>query len=218
MRTCTAGSTWRASASRLGIPPARICWVGSGLRHKLGLAFNEMVRRGELKPPVVIGRDHLDFRQRGLAQPRNRSDARRQRRRLRLAAAERHVQRRRRRDLSALHHGGGVGMGYSQHSGAGFIVCDGTEAADQHRPRAVERPGTGVMRHADAGLLISPDRAGRAGLAADGLSAADGRGRRRAGRTPWDRPTPPDLPDQPAPVTAREPLHCAETLTRCRPA
>ena len=79
--------------------PARICWVGLGERHRLALAFNEMVRNGELSAPIVIGRDHLDSGSRGLAQPRNRSDARRLRCRLRLAAAERDVERRRRRDL-----------------------------------------------------------------------------------------------------------------------
>ena len=145
--------------------PARICWVGLGLRHKLGLAFNEMVRNGELKAPVVIGRDHLDSGSVASPEPRNRSDARRQRRRVRLAAAQRDAQRRRRRDLGqSLHHGGGVGMGYSQHSGV-VIVCDGTEAADKRIARVLwNDPGTGVMRHADAGYEIAQQCAREQGL------------------------------------------------------
>ena len=79
--------------------PARICWLGLGERHRAGLAFNEMVKRGELKAPIVIGRDHLDSRLGGVPQPRDRGDARRLRRRVRLAAAQRAAQHRRRRDL-----------------------------------------------------------------------------------------------------------------------
>ena len=97
--TCTAGSTWRSERISFQGLPARICWVGLGLRDKLGLAFNEMVRNGELKAPIVIGRDHLDSGSRRLTQPRNRSDEGRQRRRQRLAAAQRDAERRRRRDL-----------------------------------------------------------------------------------------------------------------------
>ena len=145
--------------------PARICWVGLGLRHKLGLAFNEMVRNGELKAPIVIGRDHLDCGSRRLAQPRNRSDAATAATRssdwpllnamLNVAGGATWV---------SLHHGGGVGMGYSQHSGV-VIVCDGTEEADKRIARVLwNDPGTGVMRHADAGYEIAKQCAKEQGL------------------------------------------------------
>jgi urocanate hydratase len=108
--------------------PARICWVGLGQRHKLGLAFNEMVRKGELKAPVVIGRDHLDSGSVASPQPRNRSDEGRLRRGVRLAAAQRLLNTAGGATWVSLHHGGGVGMGFSQHSGV-VIVCDGTDEA-----------------------------------------------------------------------------------------
>ncbi|HXP00670.1 MAG TPA: urocanate hydratase [Luteibacter sp.] len=131
--------------------PARICWVGLGERHRLGLAFNEMVRNGELKAPVVIGRDHLDSG--SVASPNRETEAMRDgsdavsdwpllNAMLNVAGGATWV---------SLHHGGGVGMGYSQHSGV-VIVCDGTEAADKRIARVLwNDPGTGVMRHADAG-------------------------------------------------------------------
>jgi urocanate hydratase len=131
--------------------PARICWVGLGLRDKLGLAFNEMVRNGELKAPVVIGRDHLDSG--SVASPNRETEAMRDgsdavsdwpllNAMLNVAGGATWV---------SLHHGGGVGMGYSQHSGV-VIVCDGSEAADKRIARVLwNDPGTGVMRHADAG-------------------------------------------------------------------
>ncbi len=131
--------------------PARICWVGLGDRHRLGLAFNEMVARGELQAPVVIGRDHLDSG--SVASPNRETEAMLDgsdavsdwpllNALLNTASGATWV---------SFHHGGGVGMGYSQHAGV-VIVCDGTpEAAAAHRARAVERSGTGVMRHADAG-------------------------------------------------------------------
>ncbi|NII53136.1 urocanate hydratase [Luteibacter sp. SG786] len=131
--------------------PARICWVGLGQRHRLGLAFNEMVRNGELKAPVVIGRDHLDSG--SVASPNRETEAMRDgsdavsdwpllNAMLNVAGGATWV---------SLHHGGGVGMGYSQHSGV-VIVCDGTEAADKRIARVLwNDPGTGVMRHADAG-------------------------------------------------------------------
>lgn len=131
--------------------PARICWVGLGQRHRLGLAFNEMVRNGELKAPVVIGRDHLDSG--SVASPNRETEAMRDgsdavsdwpllNAMLNVAGGATWV---------SLHHGGGVGMGYSQHSGV-VIVCDGTEAADKRLARVLwNDPGTGVMRHADAG-------------------------------------------------------------------
>ncbi|MFM8548318.1 MAG: urocanate hydratase [Betaproteobacteria bacterium] len=131
--------------------PARICWIGLGERHRAGLAFNEMVRRGELKAPIVIGRDHLDSG--SVASPNRETEAMRDgsdavsdwpllNALLNTAAGATWV---------SLHHGGGVGMGYSQHSGV-VIVCDGTEAADRRIGRVLwNDPATGVMRHADAG-------------------------------------------------------------------
>jgi urocanate hydratase len=131
--------------------PARICWVGLGQRHRLGLAFNEMVARGELKAPVVIGRDHLDSG--SVASPNRETEAMRDgsdavsdwpllNALLNTASGATWV---------SLHHGGGVGMGYSQHAGM-VIVADGTEAAARRLERVLwNDPGTGVMRHADAG-------------------------------------------------------------------
>ncbi|MBP3982844.1 urocanate hydratase [Pseudoxanthomonas helianthi] len=144
--------------------PARICWVGLGQRHKLGLAFNEMVRNGELKAPVVIGRDHLDSG--SVASPNRETEAMRDgsdavsdwpllNAMLNVAGGATWV---------SLHHGGGVGMGYSQHSGV-VIVCDGTEAADKRLARVLwNDPGTGVMRHADAGYEIAQQCAKEQGL------------------------------------------------------
>ncbi len=144
--------------------PARICWVGLGLRHKLGLAFNEMVRNGELKAPIVIGRDHLDSG--SVASPNRETEAMADgsdavsdwpllNAMLNVAGGATWV---------SLHHGGGVGMGYSQHSGV-VIVCDGTEAADKRIARVLwNDPGTGVMRHADAGYDIAKDCARAQGL------------------------------------------------------
>jgi urocanate hydratase len=135
--------------------PARICWVGLGQRHKLGLAFNEMVRKGELKAPVVIGRDHLDSG--SVASPNRETEAMKDgsdavsdwpllNAMLNVAGGATWV---------SLHHGGGVGMGYSQHSGV-VIVCDGSEEADKRIARVLwNDPGTGVMRHADAGYEIA---------------------------------------------------------------
>lgn len=131
--------------------PARICWVGLGHRHRLGLAFNEMVRTGELKAPVVIGRDHLDAG--SVASPNREtedmmdgsdaiSDWPLLNALLNTASGATWV---------SLHHGGGVGMGYSQHAGL-VIVCDGTKAADRRIERVLwNDPASGVMRHADAG-------------------------------------------------------------------
>jgi urocanate hydratase len=144
--------------------PARICWVGLGLRHKLGLAFNEMVRNGELKAPVVIGRDHLDSG--SVASPNRETESMKDgsdavsdwpllNAMLNVAGGATWV---------SLHHGGGVGMGYSQHSGV-VIVCDGSEAADRRIARVLwNDPGTGVMRHADAGYDIAIDCAREQGL------------------------------------------------------
>ncbi len=135
--------------------PARICWVGLGLRHKLGLAFNEMVRNGELSAPVVIGRDHLDSG--SVASPNRETESMQDgsdavsdwpllNAMLNVASGATWV---------SLHHGGGVGMGYSQHSGI-VIVCDGSKEADERIARVLwNDPATGVMRHADAGYEIA---------------------------------------------------------------
>jgi urocanate hydratase len=131
--------------------PARICWLGLGQRDRIALAFNEMVRNGELSAPVVIGRDHLDSG--SVASPNRETEAMKDgsdaisdwpllNALLSTAGGATWV---------SLHHGGGVGMGYSQHSGL-VIVCDGTEEADQRIARVLwNDPATGVMRHADAG-------------------------------------------------------------------
>ena len=131
--------------------PARICWVGLGLRDKLGLAFNEMVRTGELSAPIVIGRDHLDSG--SVASPNRETEAMKDgsdavsdwpllNAMLNVAGGATWV---------SLHHGGGVGMGFSQHSGM-VICCDGTEDADRRIKNVLwNDPATGVMRHADAG-------------------------------------------------------------------
>jgi len=144
--------------------PARICWVGLGQRHKLGLAFNEMVRKGELKAPVVIGRDHLDSG--SVASPNRETEAMKDgsdavsdwpllNAMLNVAGGATWV---------SLHHGGGVGMGYSQHAGV-VIVCDGSDAADKRIARVLwNDPGTGVMRHADAGYEIAQQCAKAQGL------------------------------------------------------
>ncbi len=137
--------------------PARICWVGLGLRHKLGLAFNEMVRNGELSAPIVIGRDHLDSG--SVASPNRETEAMQDgsdavsdwpllNALLNTASGATWV---------SLHHGGGVGMGFSQHSGM-VICCDGTQDADARIARVLwNDPATGVMRHADAGYDIALD-------------------------------------------------------------
>ena len=137
--------------------PARICWVGLGERQKLGLAFNEMVRSGELSAPVVIGRDHLDSG--SVASPNRETEAMLDgsdavsdwpllNALLNTAGGATWV---------SLHHGGGVGMGFSQHSGV-VIVCDGTDEAAERIARVLHNdPATGVMRHADAGYDIAKD-------------------------------------------------------------
>ena len=137
--------------------PARICWLGLGDRHRIGLAFNEMVRNGELSAPVVIGRDHLDSG--SVASPNRETESMKDgsdvisdwpflNAMLNTASGATWV---------SLHHGGGVGMGYSQHSG---LVClvDGTEASDRRIERVLwNDPGSGVMRHADAGYKTAID-------------------------------------------------------------
>ena len=149
--------------------PARICWVGLGLRDKLGLAFNEMVRTGELSAPVVIGRDHLDSG--SVASPNRETEAMKDgsdavsdwpllNAMLNIAGGATWV---------SLHHGGGVGMGFSQHSGM-VICCDGTEDADRRIKNVLwNDPATGVMRHADAGYEDALDCAREQGLNLPGI-------------------------------------------------
>ena len=149
--------------------PARICWVGLGDRHRLGLAFNEMVASGELSAPVVIGRDHLDSG--SVASPNRETEAMRDgsdavsdwpllNALLNTASGATWV---------SLHHGGGVGMGYSQHSGM-VIVADGTPEAAKRLERVLwNDPASGVMRHADAGYDIALDCAREKGLDLPGI-------------------------------------------------
>jgi urocanate hydratase len=149
--------------------PARICWVGLGVRHKLGLAFNEMVRTGELSAPIVIGRDHLDSG--SVASPNRETESMKDgsdavsdwpllNALLNTASGATWV---------SLHHGGGVGMGFSQHSGM-VICCDGTEDADRRIARVLwNDPATGVMRHADAGYDEALDCARENGLNLPGI-------------------------------------------------
>jgi len=144
--------------------PARICWIGLGDRHRAGLMFNEMVKSGELSAPIVIGRDHLDSG--SVASPNRETEAMMDgsdavsdwpllNALLNTASGASWV---------SLHHGGGVGMGYSQHSGV-VIVADGTEEAAKRLERVLwNDPATGVMRHADAGYDIAKDAAREHGL------------------------------------------------------
>ncbi|RAP40096.1 urocanate hydratase [Rhodovulum viride] len=149
--------------------PARIMWIGLGDRHRAGLAINEMVRNGELKAPIVIGRDHLDSG--SVASPNRETEAMKDgsdavsdwpllNALLNTASGATWV---------SLHHGGGVGMGFSQHAGM-VICCDGTEEADRRLERVLwNDPATGVMRHADAGYEIALDCAREHGLTLPGI-------------------------------------------------
>ena len=144
--------------------PARICWVGLGQRHRLGLAFNEMVKSGEVSAPIVIGRDHLDSG--SVASPNRETESMKDgsdavsdwpllNALLNTASGATWV---------SFHHGGGVGMGYSQHAGM-VIVADGTDDAARRLERVLwNDPGTGVMRHADAGYDIAVNCARETGL------------------------------------------------------
>jgi len=159
--------TWLDMAARRiafqGLP-ARICWVGLGDRHRLGLAFNEMVAKGELKAPIVIGRDHLDSG--SVASPNRETEAMADgsdavsdwpllNALLNTASGASWV---------SLHHGGGVGMGFSQHAGM-VIVADGTDAAARRLARVLwNDPGSGVMRHADAGYDLAVAHARKMGM------------------------------------------------------
>jgi urocanate hydratase len=152
--------------------PARICWVGLGDRHRLGLAFNEMVASGELKAPIVIGRDHLDSG--SVASPNRETESMRDgsdavsdwpllNALLNTASGATWV---------SLHHGGGVGMGFSQHAGM-VIVCDGSEDAARRIGRVLwNDPATGVMRHADAGYEDAIACAREQGLNLPGITSA----------------------------------------------
>jgi urocanate hydratase len=144
--------------------PARICWIGLGDRDRVGVAFNEMVRKGELKAPIVIGRDHMDSG--SVASPNRETEGMLDgtdavadwpllNALLNTASGATWV---------SIHHGGGVGIGYSQHAGM-VVVADGTEAAGKRLARVLYNdPGTGVMRHADAGYDIAIDTAKAKGL------------------------------------------------------
>ena len=144
--------------------PARICWLGLGDRHRIGLAFNELVRQGRVKAPIVIGRDHLDSG--SVASPNRETDAMQDgsdavsdwpllNALLNTASGATWV---------SIHHGGGVGMGFSQHSGM-VIVCDGTAEAARRLERVLwNDPATGVMRHADAGYADAIECAREHGL------------------------------------------------------
>ncbi|MBS1255599.1 MAG: Urocanate hydratase [Deltaproteobacteria bacterium] len=149
--------------------PARICWVGLGDRHRLGLAFNEMVAKGELKAPVVIGRDHLDSG--SVASPNRETEAMKDgsdavsdwallNALLNCASGATWV---------SFHHGGGVGIGFSQH--AGFVICcDGTPEATRRIERVLwNDPASGVMRHSDAGYETALDCAREQGLNLPGI-------------------------------------------------
>jgi urocanate hydratase len=149
--------------------PARICWVGLGDRHRLGLAFNEMVASGELQAPIVIGRDHLDSG--SVASPNRETEAMRDgsdavsdwpilNALLNCASGATWV---------SFHHGGGVGMGYSQHAGL-VIVADGSQEAARRLERVLwNDPATGVMRHADAGYPAALECAHEKGLDLPGI-------------------------------------------------
>ena len=150
--------------------PARICWVGLGDRHRLGLAFNAMVASGELEAPIVIGRDHLDSG--SVASPNRETEAMQDgsdavsdwpllNALLNCASGATWV---------SLHHGGGVGMGFSQHAGM-VILADGTEDAARRLERVLwNDPATGVMRHADAGYAAALDCAAEHGLDLPGIT------------------------------------------------
>ena len=151
--------------------PARICWVGLGDRHRLGLAFNEMVANGELKAPVVIGRDHLDGG--SVASPNRETESMKDgsdavsdwpllNALLNCASGATWV---------SFHHGGGVGIGFSQHAGL-VICCDGTPEAAKRIERVLwNDPATSVMRHADAGYDIASNFAREKGLNLPGILA-----------------------------------------------
>jgi urocanate hydratase len=150
--------------------PARICWVGLGQRHRLGLAFNKMVKNGEVEAPIVIGRDHLDSG--SVASPNRETEAMLDgsdtvsdwpllNALLNTASGATWV---------SIHHGGGVGIGYSQHAGM-VVVADGTDDAARRLERVLwNDPATGVMRHADAGYDIARDCAREQGLKLPGIT------------------------------------------------
>jgi urocanate hydratase len=151
--------------------PARICWLGYGERHRLGLRFNRMVREGELKAPIVIGRDHLDAG--SVASPWRETEAMKDgsdaiadwpilNALLNTASGASWV---------SVHHGGGVGIGNSIHAGM-VVVCDGSAEADRRLERVLTNdPGTGVMRHADAGYPEAVAHARATGMNLPGVTS-----------------------------------------------
>ena len=163
--------------------PARICWLGLGERARVGVAFNDMVAAGELEAPVVIGRDHMDSG--SVASPNRETEGMRDgsdavadwpllNALLNCASGATWV---------SIHHGGGVGIGYSQHAGM-VIVCDGTPAAARRVRRVLANdPATGVMRHADAGYADAIECAREHGLDLPMVDTG-GEARRRAGTRP----------------------------------
>ena len=182
--------------------PARICWVGLKDRARLGLAFNEMVARGELEAPVVIGRDHLDSG--SVASPNRETEAMQDgsdavsdwpllNALLNAASGATWV---------SFHHGGGVGIGFSQHAGM-VIVADGSEAAARRLARVLHNdPATGVMRHADAGYELAIQCARKTSLICRWQSDVCGAGvsAARAGGTPAPQISPGELQDATRPL------------------
>ena len=156
--------------------PARICWIGLGDRAKAGLAFNELVRKGEVRAPIVIGRDHLDSG--SVASPNRETEAMKDgsdavsdwaflNALINCASGATWV---------SIHHGGGVGMGFAQHAGM-VVVCDGSAEADRRLERVLTNdPGTGVMRHADAGYAEAVDCARENGLNLPMLGTSEAEG------------------------------------------
>ena len=144
--------------------PARICWLEYGERAEMGLRFNWLVKKGKVKAPIVIGRDHLDTG--SVASPNRETEAMKDgvRRDRRLAAAQRLLNTACGASWVSLHHGGGVGIGYSIHAGM-VMVADGTDRADRRLERVLTAdPGTGVMRHADAGYELAIETARERGV------------------------------------------------------
>ncbi|KAG1716025.1 hypothetical protein ID866_1119 [Astraeus odoratus] len=191
--------------------PARICWVGLEWRQKLGLAFNEMVRSGEVSAPIVIGRDHLDSG--SVASPNRETEAMRDgsdavsdwpllNALLNTASGATWV---------SLHHGGGVGMGFSQHSGM-VIVCDGTDEAAARIARVLHNdPATGVMRHADAGTEPADDLCHTRKACMNALTLTPGSLTLKQLRNVWRQPVTLSL-DESAHAAINDSVACVEAI------